>query len=162
MAERDRDRRAKLVRRVLDESTLAFEQARVVHRDALNLLGGRQATPRVPHHRGEHRGHERHLGELIQLLPAPDDVLIDQRARGHHHEREDHHRWAGPPDAEPVQDRQAHPDEVERDRLPLRYERHRGEVREREEDPRDVDPPVPLGPLWVFSPHRRGTPLPGP
>ena len=51
VAERDRDRRAKLVRRVLHEPPLPLEQAHVVHRDALRFLGGRQATPRVPHHR---------------------------------------------------------------------------------------------------------------
>ena len=68
VAERHRDRRAELVGGVLDEAALALEETNVVQRDAFRFLGGRQSTPRVPHHRREHGGHERHLGELVERL----------------------------------------------------------------------------------------------
>ncbi len=68
VAERDRDRRAQLVRGVLHEPLLALEQAEVRHGHPLGLLHRRQATARVPHHRQEHRRHERHLGELVERL----------------------------------------------------------------------------------------------
>ena len=72
VAERHRDRRAELVGGVLDESTLTLEEPHVVHRHALRFLRGSHSTPRVPHHRREHGGHQRHLGELVEaaVLPA--------------------------------------------------------------------------------------------
>ena len=68
VAEGDRDRRPELVRRILHESPLAFEEPQVLHGHALGLLHGGQPAPGVPHHGHEHRGHQRHLGDLVERL----------------------------------------------------------------------------------------------
>ena len=119
VSERDRDRRTQLVRGVLHEPLLPLEQAKVRHRDVFGLLHRRETSPRVPDHRQEHRRHQRDLGELVERGHVPPHVDPDQRARRHHHEGEDPQRGAGLPHPEAVEDGEAHPDEVERHRLPF-------------------------------------------
>ena len=93
----------------------------------------------VPHHREEHRRHERHLEELAPELDPLEGVGEDRRARGDEDRSEHERRHVRLPDAEAVQERQADPDEVERNRLPARPHDHRREVRRGEREPRDFD-----------------------
>jgi hypothetical protein len=162
MPERDRDRRSELVRSVLEELSLAFEQAPVRFRDPLRLVQSGLAPPGVPDHRDEHRRHERHLGQLVEGLESPADVEPDEGRGGQHDRSENGQRGSDVPHSEPVQQSEAHPDEMERHGLPVREEEHRCKVRDREQHPGDVDPALARGPLRSVNPHRCDTRPPGP
>ena len=73
-------------------------------------------------------------------------VQADRRERGHADRGEHPERRPGPPDPEPVQQRDADPDEVERDRLPPLEDDDRDQVRRREHAPGQVDPARPERP----------------
>ena len=162
LAQRNGDRGAELVRRVLDEPPLALEQAQVRVGDLLDLTRRGKAAPSVPGHREEHRRHERHLGDLIERLEAARDVDPDGHSGRHHHRSQGPHRGPDVPHPEPIQKGQAHPDEVERHRLPIGQQEHGDQVEDGKGDPGGVDPMTAearLGPLRL---HRRGTPRPEP
>ena len=152
MSARDRHRRPQLVRDVVKELLLPLEQRRA-------LLGltprpsasGVLAPARVPDHREEHRRHERHLEELAPLLVAAERVVHDQERRSKPRTTARTKPSAEAPDPEAVEQRQADPDEVERDRLPARPQGHRGEVGERERDP--ARSRAELGRSEAGSPH---------
>ena len=135
VTERDRDRRPQLVRGVLQEPPLVVEQPGVVLADHLVRPLGRQLAVRVPRHRQEHQGKQRVLGQLGGGLGADDDVIGDAD-RGHREHRAATHRVGPPvPGAEPVDERQARPDQVERDRLPVGEHDHEVEVDQGEDPP---------------------------
>ena len=143
VAARDRHRRPELVRGVVQKPLLAREQRGSGLGLLLHLAKRGLPAPRVPDHREEHGRHERHLRQLARELRAHVDVPQDQRAGRDDHRAEHGQHRPDPPDAEAVQQRQADPDEVERDRLPRLPERHRDEVRGREETPPDLQPTKP-------------------
>ena len=118
MTARDRDRRSQLVRDVVQEPLLP-------HDERLGGAHGRLPAPCVPHHREEHRRHERHLEELAPELDPLERVGEDRGARGDDDRAEHQRRRLRLPDAEAVDERQADPDEMERDRLPARPDDHR-------------------------------------
>ena len=120
MAARDRDRRSQLVRDIVQQTLLALEQLRTLACEPLHGLKRRLPAPGVPHHRDEHGRHERHLEQLAPELSALKGVVEDHDAGRRRHGREHDRRRAQAPHPEAVQDREAHPDEVERDRLPAR------------------------------------------
>ena len=93
----------------------------------------------MPHHREEHRRHERHFEKLAPELDPLEGVDKNRRA-GRDEDRAEHERGhLRPPDAEAIEERQADPDEVERDRLPARPCDHYRDVRRGERDPRNLD-----------------------
>ena len=157
MATGDRHGRAQLVRRVVEEPLLALEQRCAGLRERLHLVHRRLTAPRMPHHRHEHRAHQRHLEQLAPELDAVECVAEDARAGSEDDDGEHRERHGRRPDSEPVDDRQADPDEVERDRLPARPGDHRGEVGERERPPPALDPvtPQPAG-IPHSAPSRSG------
>ena len=139
MAARDRHRRPQLVRDVVKELLLPFEQPRAILRHRLGDTDRLLSPAGVPDHGEEHRGHERHLGQLAgQLRPAADVEHDHQPGRGAD-AGEDERRGHGTPDPEAVEQRQAHPDEVEGNRLPARPPDHGDDVGRRERDPEQVD-----------------------
>ena len=100
---------------------------------------GRQPPVGVPGHRQEHQRQQRVLGQLGGRL-GPDRHVKRDADRGHHQHRARHPEGGSPvPGAEPVDERQARPDEVERDGLPGREHEHEVEVDQGEDRPHDVD-----------------------
>jgi hypothetical protein len=63
----------------VEEPLLTLEQRRPHLRDALHLGEGQLAPLRVPDHRKEHRGHERHLEQLAPELDPVEGVGEDAR-----------------------------------------------------------------------------------
>jgi hypothetical protein len=104
------------------------------------LLGRRSSPLRVPHHREEHRRHQRDLGELVGTFVAASDRPGERGARDHHHDEQDEHRRAEAPQPDAVDEREADPHEVERDRLPVAELQDDRDVGGREQPPRDLDP----------------------
>ena len=96
-------------------------------------------------------GHQRDLVELVHGLGAPVDVPADRGERGHHDHGEHPQRRPGRPDPEPVEQRQADPDEVERDRLPVREHQDGDQVHHGEQGPGHVDPGDPPRPAEVAA-----------
>ena len=81
VAERHRDRRAKLVGGVLQEPPLLFQQPQVLLRDPLHLfhrrqppLDRRQPPAAVPDHHQEHQRDQRDLGQVVRVLLALEDL----------------------------------------------------------------------------------------
>ena len=97
----------------------------------------------MPDHGEEHRGHQRHLEELAPKLDPVEGVHEDQSTRAGDHGRENDPRSVATPDAEAVNQGQADPYEVERDRLPVGPEAHCDEVGGRERSPRQLDRSTP-------------------
>ncbi len=141
MAAGDRHRRAQLVRRVVEEPLLPGEQRRPALRQLLHRQHGLLPPPRMPDHREEHGRHERDLEQLAPGLRAVVDVDEDQLAGDDADGDEGDEGRAQPPDAEAVDEREADPDEVERDGLPGLPAEHREGVRRGEHDPRGLDAP---------------------
>src|SRR6266480_7500099 len=79
------------------------------------------------------------LSDLAPELRAGERILEDQSSRRGHDGEQRQGRRRGPPDAKAVDEREADPDEVKRDRLPSGPARHRDEIRDRECRPRDLD-----------------------
>jgi len=128
----DRHRCAELVRGVVDEALLLLQQR----------LGDAErdlAAPRVPDHREEHRRHQRHLEQLAPELDPFEGVGENQRACPEEDHGEHERRRRRAPHTEAVEQRQADPDEVERDRLPARPDRHRRQVRGGEDAPGELE-----------------------
>jgi hypothetical protein len=136
---RDRDGRSQLVRRVVDEALLALEHRAPLLGPAFGDPLSLDAPAGVPHHRQEHRGHQRHLEQLAPQLAPVERVERDRRGGRDHHAGEHDQRRASRPHPEAVDERQADPDEVERDRLPARPGDHRGVVDDREQKPEQLD-----------------------
>ena len=139
MAQGDRDRGPQLVRRVLHELPLNAQHARVRLADDVVLVLGRLLAVHVPHHAPEHRRHQRDLGQLLRRLGTPVDVKADAGARRHHDDGQHPHGRPGGPVTKSVEQREADPDEVERDRLPVFEPEDRDQVEHREDRPRQVD-----------------------
>ena len=139
----DRDRRAQLMGDVVEEALLLAEQIGALGRLALEPAERVLAAARMPDHREEHRGHERHLEQLAPELGPGEGVAEDQAARAGDHEPEHDARGRGSPDPEAVDEGQADPDEMERDRLPARPGCHRDEVRRSKREPRSLDRSTP-------------------
>ena len=97
----------------------------------------------MPDHGEEHRGHERHLEELAPELDPLEGVHEDQPAGTDDYGRENDRRPAAIPNAEAVDQGQADPHEVERDRFPVGPKAHRDEVGGRERSPRQLDRSTP-------------------
>ena len=130
---RDGDRRPQQVRGVADELALALG-------GAPRLLERHVAPVGVPHHREEHREHERDLGELVEPV-AGDLHGAQQRVARRHGDDREHERGApAPPRAEAVEQGQAHPHEVEGHGLPVVPADHDGQVDRREGAPAEVRP----------------------
>ena len=68
MAVCDRHGRPQLVRRVVQEALLALEERSPLLSLELDGADRVLALPRMPHHRQEHRRHERHLEQLAPKL----------------------------------------------------------------------------------------------
>ena len=119
----------------MDEALLALEQRPALlgalFCDALGL----DAPARMPDHRQEHRRHQRHLEELPPQLNSAECIEADRQRRHPHHEPEHDERSPHRPHPEAVQEREADPDEVKRDRLPARPREHRHVVQGSERDP---------------------------
>ena len=81
VAASDRDRRAQLVRGVLDEALLALDQRAVLLGPALHDPKRLDAAARVPHHRQEHRRHQRHLEQLAPELDTAERIEPDREPR---------------------------------------------------------------------------------
>ena len=143
MTARDRHGRTQLVRDVVEEPLLLGEQLGALGRFVLKLPDRVLAPARMPDHRQEHRRHQRYLEQLAPELLAVEGVAQDQRARRRNHEAEHDAGGARRPDPEAVDQGQADPDEVERDRLPARDEPHRDQVRHGEGEPRELDAVTP-------------------
>ena len=162
VAQRDRDRRPKLVRGVLDELALPVGKPLVRLGDPLQVFQGRQPAARVPHHREEHGGHQGHLGQLVRRLGAGPEVGVDGYGRQPDDDGEDGEGRAAPPDPYAVEDGKADPDEVEGDRLPVPEDEHRDQVQHREDAPADVEPdPAGEQPAKPVRRRRHGIPHPG-
>ena len=144
VAEADRDRRPQLVGGVLQEPPLLGQDPGDLRGDQLVRALGRQPAPGVPGHREEHRCHQRYLGELGgRLMPSP-HVDSDADRRQQHHRAKHPQRVAGPPGAEPVDQGQADPDEVERDGFPAGEHDNEVEVGQAENHPGRVDQAAPV------------------
>ena len=70
VAARDRHRRAQLVRRVVQEALLPLQERRALLRLVLDDRERLLPPARVPHHREEHRRHQRDLEQLAPELVA--------------------------------------------------------------------------------------------
>ena len=138
MTERDGDRRAELVRGVLEEPALGGEQPGVLLADPARLLLRGELAPGVPHHGQEHGRHERDLGQLGDRLGAARHVHADGRGGRRHDHAEHRQRGPGRPGAEPVHQREADPDEVEGDGLPAGEREDRDQVDGGERRPHGV------------------------
>jgi len=114
---RDGDRRTQQVRGVADEVALALGSR-------ADLAHGGLAPAGVPDHGDEHGAHQRHFGHLVDAMAGLQRALEQRGAGGHTDHREHDAGRARRPDAEAVEDRQADPDEVERDGLPLVQPEH--------------------------------------
>ena len=64
----DRHGRSQLVGRVVEKALLTLEQRRALLGLTLDGTERVLSPPRVPHHREEHRRHQRHLEELAPEL----------------------------------------------------------------------------------------------
>ena len=122
----------------MDEALLALE-----HR--ASLLGAVLGDPhrinapaRVPDHGQKHGRHERDLEQLAPQLDARERVEHDRRARKDDHEAQNDERRPERPHAEAVEQREADPHEMERDRLPARPRDHRPVVDESEQHPQQL------------------------
>ena len=73
VAARNRHRRAQLVRDVVEEALLLLDER-------LGLAHRRLPAPRMPHHREEHRRHQRHLEQLAPELDPLEGVGEDRPA----------------------------------------------------------------------------------
>jgi hypothetical protein len=139
MAAGDRDRRAQLMRYVVEELLLAGDDRRALGGLALERACRLLVAPSVPDHRQEHERHQRHLEQFPPLLAAR-ACVVEYQQPGDDAEHEQHSVGRlQRPDAEAVEHGEAGPDEVEWDRLPARPLRHGGEVQERERDPREIE-----------------------
>jgi hypothetical protein len=151
VAERDSDRGPQLVRGVLEELVLVVKQQRVLLADPARGRLGRLLAAHMPDHRHEDGRHQRHLGQFRQRLKAVDHVEPDAGRGGNHHGGEDPGSGLDRPGAESVDQGQAKPDDVKRDRLPARHPEHLDQVQRREDEPGEVDharrmrPPEPGG-----------------
>jgi hypothetical protein len=132
----DGDRGPQLVRRVADELELAGG-------GAAQLRDGRLVATRVPDHGAEHRGHQRHLGELFGRQAVVDHRRGHRGAGAQADRRQDREGRAHRPQPEPVEQREADPDLVERDRRPRGDQDDRDRVRERERGPQQLRPAAP-------------------
>ena len=153
MAERDGDRGTQLMRGVLQELALLFQQAQVFLGDPVHLfhggqpfLGGCQPPAAMPDHHQEHQRDQRDLGQVVGVLLPLEDLHADDAAGGQRHRRPGQDGRLQAPQPEAVDNGQAHPDDQERDRLPGRQQPHRGQVEAHEHRPGDVrrdraDPP---------------------
>src|SRR5215218_4234492 len=109
----DRDRSPQLVGGIPNEISLTLEQTMVGFGEPLRLIDRDLSSVSVPHHRYEHRRHQRDLRQLVGSLVAACDGPCERGAGdGDHHEEKDH-RGSKPPYPEPVDEREADPDEVE-------------------------------------------------
>ena len=137
MPARDRHRRAQLVRGVVEEPLLPLEQRRASSRrappPAFIAACRRRACQTIATNIADMSGTSNSSPQ--SWMPA--NASLRDRSR-----RSPRMTTASTasvdrrrPDAEAVDDREADPDEVERDRLPARPGDHRGEVRERRTRP---------------------------
>ena len=81
MSPRDRDRRAQLVRGVVDEALLALEQRAALLGSGLGDRSASIAPAGVPDHREEQRRHQRDLEQLAPELDAAEGVEARSRRR---------------------------------------------------------------------------------
>jgi hypothetical protein len=147
VAERDRDRRAELVRGVDQEQLLLLKQPQVFLRHALQFFHRREPLkerglppPPVPDHRQEHQRDQRDLDQVVGFLLTVhhlphDDAPGCQRHHGHRQ-----NGGLQPPHPKPVYEGQAHPDDQEGDRRPRAHLAHTEQVHHDEHRPDDVHP----------------------
>ena len=138
----DRDRRTQLVGREADEPPLPLTGLALALRQPVGFGRRCHPPPDVPDH---HQEEQCHQGDLARLLPSRVTVpgVQDQRHAGHdrHHDTGEPHLRQRPR-PQPVDDRGAHPDEVERDGLGTGHDVHEQGVRTREHGPDREEQPL--------------------
>ena len=108
-------------------------------------LHGAPTALHVEDHRKDQQGHHGHLRELRPRLGAATPGAHGQQAGGHGDHRESRERRRHGPGPDPVHDREAEVDEVERQGLPAVPDFHPREVGDDPRDERDLRPAAPDG-----------------
>src|SRR4051795_2694172 len=101
----------------MEETLLMLDEPCPVLGNGFSCAHRLLASSRVPDHREKHRAHQRNFGELPRYLRTVTHVLQDQDGSRCTDTDENDRGRQTPPDTKAVEQGEADPDEVERDRL---------------------------------------------